>query len=107
MREIVECSGDVWIELGVTLDLDQETSKGLRKVIRFWRKLSTDVHITSGSEGTTHPPHSYHHFRRAFDLRRPEWFNEEVRQQLIKELGQEWLVLDEETHLHFQCSWLD
>lgn len=97
----------VWIEQGVVWNLDQETSKGFRKVVRFWRKLSTDVFVTSGSEGTTHLPHSYHHHKRAFDLHRPEWFNEGVRQQLCKELGLQWLVLDEKSHLHFQCNWVD
>jgi len=104
---VIEREIDVWIEQGVWWNLDLETLKGFRKVVRFWRKLSTDVHVTSGREGTTHLPHSYHHYGRAFDLRIPTWFNEEIRHKLCQELGPQWVILNESTHLHFQCNWVD
>jgi len=98
----------VWIEQGVLWDLQPVTLEGFRQVVRYWRyKGWLAVYVTSGREGTTHLPHSYHHCGRAFDISLPEEFTEEDRVLLKERMGPGWVIINEGTHLHFQINWRD
>lgn len=92
----------------MTWNLDPEASEGFRRLVRFWSVNNFgDIFVTSGQEGTTHLSFSFHYTGRAFDLRFPpkDIKIDELRRQLLREMGPKWEMIEESDHLHFELNW--
>ena len=88
----------IWYKQGVCGDLSNEAQKGLGKVELLAGSKNEDVFVTSKREGN-HSGGSLHYIGDAFDTRK---FKNVQLSELKLMLGQNFDIVSESTHLHFE-----
>lgn len=95
------------IKQGVRIHgMKPETLIGMMITDSVYKSFGKELVVTSGTEGS-HSERSKHYAGLAFDCR-IRYFDDKtkkhVEQALVRELGDDFIVLNESTHFHIQWS---